>query len=261
MVMKPSAKLHILLACCACVGTASVGAQDIALTAPAAGEIGYAPVGALASWYGEQYGGSFCTGTLIRAEWVLTAAHCLEDASPANTRFFVGSDANDLTGGTFYPAREFRIHEGYARRTLANDIALVHLQGPVDGVTPIPYNTADLGPYEGQALLHIGFGAVEGVQESGKGVKRSTSISISKLYSELFESAYNGTSTCFGDSGGPALLTIEDTVMIVGVTSAGAACFELGCDPCKTATTSTRVDAYAAWIDATLGESAPPAAD
>jgi secreted trypsin-like serine protease len=154
---------------------------------------------------------------------------------------------------------EFKIHEGYGKSTLANDIALVRLQGPVSGVTPIPYNVEDLGPYEGQTVLHVGFGAVEGIEESGGGLKRSSRFAISRIYSEVFSSNYNGASTCFGDSGGPSFLTINDTLSIVGLTSAGEACQELNCDPCRTATTSTRVDAYATWIDAKLSEPAPQA--
>jgi secreted trypsin-like serine protease len=78
---------------------------------PATAETGYPQVDAFTSWYGDQYGGSFCTGTLIHADRVLTAAHCLEDASPANTRFFVGSDANDPASGRLYPVLEFKVHE------------------------------------------------------------------------------------------------------------------------------------------------------
>jgi secreted trypsin-like serine protease len=184
---------------------------------------------------------------------VLTAA-LSRGRSPSRT--YVGNDANEPTSGRFYASLEFRIHERYSPRNLANDIALVRLQSPVSGVTPIPYNTANLGPYEGQTVFRLGFGAVEGIEESGKGLKRSSSSSISQVDPETFTSAYNGTGTCFGDSGGPALLTINDTLSIVGVTSAGAICQEVDCDPCKAATTSLRVDTYGTWIDATLSDSA-----
>ncbi len=217
-------------------------------------ETGYAPVGALTAWFGGQYGGSFCTGTLIRADWVLTAAHCLEDTNPSGTRFYIGNDANNPNSGTFYRSLEFKIHEGYDDRSLENDIALVRLQSPVAGVPPIPYNVANLNPYEGQEAFYVGFGAVEGINETGSGVKRSTSFAITRVFQRVFESEYDGTGTCFGDSGGPALLSINGTQSVVGVTSAGAVG---GGDPCRTATISTRVDAYGTWIAGKLNEPAP----
>lgn len=217
-------------------------------------ETGHAAVGALTLWFGLGYRESFCTGTLIQADIVLTAAHCVEDVSPSNTRFYVGNNATNPRSGLSYLAAEFIIHERYAARYLAHDIALVRLQIPVKGVTPIAYNIASLDPHEGRLGVHVGFGAAEGIKESGKGIKRSSTLAITNLKAETFESPYNGASTCFGDSGGPTFLTINNVLSVVGLTSAGAICQGVDCDPCKTPTTSVRVDAYGAWISAKLKE-------
>ncbi len=217
-------------------------------------ETGYAAVGALTAWFGEQYGGSFCTGTLIGAQWVLTAAHCLDAGlAVSQIRFYIGNDARDPNSGQFYRAAELIIHESYVSATLTNDIALVRLQSAVPGVTAIPFNVADLEPYEGQQALFVGFGAVEGVQESGSGLKRSASIALTSVYAEHVRSPYSGTGTCFGDSGGPALLAINNTTSVVALTSAGESCQGASCDPCRTATWSTRVDVHGEWIAGKLG--------
>lgn len=220
-------------------------------------ENGYPAVGALTAWFGASYGGSFCTATLIRPNWLLTAAHCLEEATASSTRFYIGSNANDPNSGLFYRALEFKVHEGYNDHTLENDIALVRLQSSVSEISPVPYSVANLYPYEGSEVKYVGFGATEGINESGAGVKRSTDVPITRVYSTVFDANYNGHGTCFGDSGGPAFLTINGTESVVGVTSAGAVCNTPGCDPCQTSTASTRVDAYATWIAGKLDEPPP----
>lgn len=227
-------------------------------------ETGYPHIGALTQWWGNQYGGSFCTATLITPTWVITAAHCLEDQSSSNVRFYIGNDSRHTangsapTNGSFYRAAALHSHPNYNRRTLENDIALVQLQNavPANIATPMAYSTVNLAPYQGQNAFYVGFGQTNGFDEYSSGVKYSTSFAISQVYSTQFRSVYNGTGTCFGDSGGPAIININGVPSVVGVTSSGEAPSSPNGDPCKTASYSTRVDKYATWIAGKLG--APP---
>lgn len=227
-------------------------------------ETGYPHIGALTQWWGNQYGGAFCTATLITSSWVITAAHCLEDQSSNNVRFYIGNDSRPNnngtapTNGSFYRAAALHSHPNYNNRTLENDIALVQLQAavPANIATPMAYSTSNLAPYQGQNAFYVGFGQIDGFDDYSSGVKYSTSFAISQVYANQFRSVYNGTGTCFGDSGGPAIVNIAGVPSVVGVTSSGEAPSNPNADPCKTASYSTRVDKYSTWIAGKIG--APP---
>jgi Trypsin len=57
---------------------------------------------------------------------------------------------------------KFVIHQNYDDIYTLNDIALLFLDSPVMGVTPIKLNTDIAVPTDGQVLKAIGFGATDG---------------------------------------------------------------------------------------------------
>lgn len=189
--------------------------------------------------------GPFCTGTVIAKRTVVTAAHCVEGVRASRIAFVLGASA-------FQPEALVRVtqlvpHPRYDSARIANDIAVAVLAEDAP-VTPIPINTQGLdASWVGRSLLHVGYGVSNGRTGAGSGTKRSVTMPISAVGGTQFAYGDRTRNTCFGDSGGPALLEgAGGSASVVGVTSYGdQTCTQFGVD--------TRVDAFQSFVAPFLG--------
>jgi secreted trypsin-like serine protease len=194
---------------------------------------------------GDLNGGAvyLCTGEVISPHVILTAGHCTTGRGPFN--FYLGTDLNRVQPNDLISATAYR-HPQYNMNVVDNyDIGVLVLNSAVpDSITPLPFNkTVDPNTLRGQAVRLIGYGSTGSLSSSdtSAGLKRQTSTTLSAVQSRLLEFDDTSHNTCEGDSGGPALVTIDGVETIVGVTSFG----EQSPDYCDGRGFDTRVDLYA----------------
>ena len=206
---------------------------------------------------------SSCGSTLISKDYVITAAHCIETANASDITLFAGLD-NSQSSREFgrrqqRTVREIHIHPQYNSISLINDIAVLRvntffifnkyvqpacLPGPEpqfnDEVIIIGWGAETPGGANSKTLKQASTDVVDGCDLWIPQVDRSKQICVAD--------AFDGSSICGGDSGGPLLNQYQGQYIVSGIASFVIAGECDTKDSQSTPNVFTRVAAYKDWI-------------
>ena len=187
---------------------------------------------------GGWFGGHFCGGSLVREDWVVTAAHCVVGESPSSIDVKIGlHNVNGTTGNQTRDVVEIIIHPNYSNNSLNNDYALLRLDEPITNFEPIQLCTDTNHDEEPVMATTMGWGATSSGGSSSNFLLEVDvpiddscgSYSNSEITNHMVcaGDSNGGEDSCQGDSGGPLIMTNSDgEYELIGIVSWGYGCAE-----------------------------------
>lgn len=226
-----------------------------------------------------------CSGTMITPNVFLTAGHCTQfftqDLVPQGFTAYVSLDASIPFGSLTSNATELLAVANVVtnpnfnqRQSDPGDIGVLILQSSVQGVTPASLPSCglldQLSAHNGlkdAIFTPVGYGVQNRVVGGGvpffqdvNPVPRMFAFSsfnaLNKGYLRLSQNPSTGNGgTCFGDSGGPAFLTVESEQILVAINITGDSV-------CRSTNVDYRLDIvsaqdFLAYVNATFGTTIP----
>nr|XP_005022007.2 coagulation factor X [Anas platyrhynchos] len=191
-------------------------------------------------------GEEFCGGTILNENFILTAAHCMNQSKEIKVVVGEVDREKEEQSETTHTVERILVHSKYIAETYDNDIALIKLKEPIvrsKYIIPACLPEAD---FANEVLMNQRSGMVSGFGREFEGgrlskklkvlevpyvdrntCKQSTNFAITE---NMFCAGYDTEQkdACQGDSGGPHVTRYKDTYFVTGIVSWGEGCAKKG---------------------------------
>ncbi|XP_050362502.1 trypsin-like [Nymphalis io] len=204
-------------------------------------------------------GNSFCGGFIISRDYVLTAAHCVQNTAPEAIRLRVGSTRRD-SGGRIVRVSAVTVHPQYGQPQFDHDIAALRLSQPLvfgPAIQPIRLPR----PRQAVPLVRLTVTGWGLTAPGGRRIPRTmmeANVPVvphwlcrlsygDSLTRNMFCGGHfliGGVSSCQGDSGGPAVFR---------GTAFGIVSFARGCALPLSPTVFSNIAALRDWVTQNTG--------
>jgi hypothetical protein len=194
-----------------------------------------------------------CDATLVGADLLLTAAHCVEKTpteawfGPSREQAYLSVSIEACTAHPEYPSKP------------GTDIAYCTLADRVTEIDPVDLPSScdeDPAQQQGAWLVLRGHGYVTVARQEAR-IEREVAVLIQTLQADGRELVVGDRShgACHGDSGGSGLSVAEDgSLTLIGVIShRGPTNDPYAAENCASTTIVTRVAPHLAWLQAETG--------
>ncbi len=204
--------------------------------------------------------GGSCSGTLIAPDVVLTAGHCIE--IDPKTVVVDTIDYNAPFAGDTIPVKWARAYPDWEHRYDVGVLLLEHVARPKPrAIASACLANEQLGAKHPVQVVGFGLTSPSGTDDNTAlhqatlpildptcGEDRACEPSV--IPNGEFTAGGRGTDSCFGDSGGPAMLETEHGSVLLGVVSRG---LSLPGIPCGNGGVYIRADKVVAWLRSVTG--------
>jgi hypothetical protein len=172
-------------------------------------------------------GGTFCSGALIAADLVLTAAHCLQPGAVYKMVEY-GADRQPL----LRDAKHVALHPAFDMQAMMGhrataDVGLLQLEAAPKGKTVSALAVPQIPLAAGNRFVIAGVGVtIRGEGRSGGTIRTADLVATGRpgslqirLVDPIGQGTKAGLGACTGDSGGPVFEDRPDAPAIIGIIS------------------------------------------